>query len=121
MTSPRTRSDTIRVLALLGSVLMFGGWVIVILSAFHHIGNLALVIGVAVVAFGVVLIPAGMDLVAAREVKRNARSIVISAVPAVGLFLVALVTLHTNGPAAVVASLCEIAGMAAYLWAWWAA
>lgn len=107
-------------LALLGSALMFAGWVLAIVPAFRHLQNVAIVVIVAVIGFALVLIPAGMDMMgAASGEKRSLGTIVVSTIPAALLFLITVFALPLETVYRVLAILAELAGMALYLAAWW--
>lgn len=119
-TQPRAQTGS-ALAALLGSVLMFIGWVLAIVPAFHHIQRIALVLGVAVVGFGLVLIPLGLDLflAPASPAKRGLGTLLISMLPAVILYLIVVTVLPVGTVARVLSLLTELGGMLVYGWAWW--
>lgn len=105
------------VVALIGSILMFIGWVLAIVPAFHHFKSIALVVVVAIVAFGLAIIPAGLDIFVPSQ-KRGAATIIFSLIPAIIIFLVAAFVLPIGGIARLLAIISELAGMALYGWTW---
>ncbi len=108
--------------ALIGSLLMFAGWVLAIVPAFHHLGQLWLVLAIALVMFGLVLIPSGLDFYfwpAASDSKRGIGAILWSMIPALVLMLFTVAVLPTAPIVRIVAIVVEIAGMGMYGWAWW--
>jgi hypothetical protein len=116
-----SQSSTVRpwVLALIGSMLMFAGWVLAIVPAFHDLHRVALVVGVAVVGFGLVLIPAGVDFLGNQTAgKRGPRAIIVSMLPSVVLFFITVAVLPLSAIFRVLATICEIGGMAIYGGAW---
>ncbi|MDQ2744255.1 MAG: hypothetical protein M3Z66_18445 [Chloroflexota bacterium] len=108
-------------LALLGSLLMFAGWVLAIVPAFQHIHRVALVVVVAIIGFGIVLVPTGLDLFMAPGPgqKRGLGTLLVSLVPAVALFLITVIVLPLGAFFRGIAIASEFAGMALYGWSRW--
>ncbi len=110
------------VLALVGSILMFCGWILAILPSFQHLRNIALVVVVALIGFGLVLIPSGLDFIwfpARSSQKRGVGVLLISVLPAAMLFLLTVAILPISLAFRVVAVAAEFLGMAIYSRAWW--
>lgn len=106
-------------LALIGSILMFLGWVLAIVPGFRGIKDVAVVIVVAIIGFGVVLIPAGMDLfLQPAQGKRNPAAILISVLPSAILFLITVFVIPMEPLIRVLAIVVEVVGVALYVWAW---
>lgn len=109
-------------LALVGSLLMFCGWIIAILPAFQHLRSIALVVVVALIGFGLVLIPSGLDFIwfpPRSNQKRGIGVLLISILPAALLFLITAVILPISLAFQVIAVVTEFLGMAIYGRAWW--
>lgn len=118
--SPPTR---LVVLALVGSILMFCGWVLAILPSFVHLQNIVFVVVIALIGFGLVLVPSGLDFVwfpARSNQKRGIGVLLISVLPAAVLFLLTVAILPLSLAFRVVAVVAEFLGMAIYSRAWWA-
>lgn len=105
-------------LALVGSILMFAGWMLAIVPAFHHLHRVALVVVVAVIGFGLVLIPAGIDVLTRQPEggKRGPRTIIVSMLPSAVIFFITVAVLQIDVVFRVLAIVCEISGMAIYGW-----
>jgi disulfide bond formation protein DsbB len=117
-------SETLDIgLALLGSILMFAGWVLAIAPAFQHVkhGEIPLILGG--VGFGVVLIPLGLDFLGTpREEtseKRGKGTLVVSLLPAVALFVIVVAVFPLSTLFRILAVAVEFVGMAAYSRAVW--
>jgi len=108
-------------MALLGSILMFAGWVLAIVPAFHHFHRIAIIVIVAVIGFGVVLIPSGLDILGmprdAGE-KRGTVTLLVSMLPAAVLFVITVVVLPLAPVYRILAIVAEVVGMVAFAWAW---
>ena len=110
-------------LALVGSILMFCGWVLAILPAFTYLQNIVLVAVIALIGFGLVLIPAGLDFVwfpSRPNQKRGAGVLLISVLPGALLFLLTVAILTISFAFRVAAVIIEFLGVAIYSRAWWA-
>ncbi|MGH2449234.1 MAG: hypothetical protein ACRDFS_11625 [Chloroflexota bacterium] len=109
-------------LALLGSILLFIGWALAIIPAFHHIHSIALVIAIAVVGSGVALIPAGLDVFVQPAPgpgeKRGVSVLLVSYLPAIILFVVTVTVLPLSGWIRALALLAEGVGLVVYAFAW---
>ncbi len=117
--SPPTRVVT---LALAGSFLMFAGWIFAIVSSFEHLRNVALVVGIAIVGFGLVLIPSGLDFFwfsGRFSQKRGISVLLVSVLPAAILFLLTVIILPISVAIRLVALVAEFVGMAIYSRSWW--
>lgn len=117
--SPPARLVT---LALAGSILMFFGWIFAIVPSFQHLQNIALVVGIALIGFGLVLIPSGLDYFwfpARPDQKRGIGVLLISVLPAAILFLLMVVILPISVVFRVIALVAEFFGMAIYSRSWW--
>jgi hypothetical protein len=100
---------------------MFAGWVLAIIPAFRHVQSIALVLVVAVGAFGLVLIPSGLDIfqLPLADRGRGPMVLVISMLPAAGLFLATVLILPIGPGFRALAIVAECLGMGMYGWAWW--
>ncbi|HET7035206.1 MAG TPA: hypothetical protein VFI42_05930 [Thermomicrobiaceae bacterium] len=108
--------------ALAGALLMFAGWLLAILPAFRHLHRVWLVVVLAVVLYGLVLVPSSLDIFTNRprgNGKRGAGTLAISLVPALAIFVILVVVAPLSLLAGVLAIVVELAGMALYGWAWW--
>lgn len=115
--SSRTRAW---VFGLIGSILMFAGWVLAIVPAFHHLHRVALVVAAAIIGFGLVLIPAGVHFLTSQSEggKRGPGTIVVSMLPSAVIFFITVAVIPLGAVFRVLAILCEIVGMAVYGWSW---
>lgn len=123
-THPRARggpSAGLLALALLGSILMLAGWVLAIVPTFRHVESIALVLAIAVAAFGLVLVPAGLDVfrLPLADAGHGPAVVVASLLPAAALFLATVLTLPIGQVLRAVAVASESLGMGLYGWAWW--
>ncbi len=110
--------------ALLGSLLMFAGWVLAIVPSFQHLNQVWLVTALVVVFFGLVLIPSGLDFFfwsapADSTSKRGVGVIVWSMLPALALMVIAISVLPTPLVTRILAIVTELVGMGLFGWAWW--
>lgn len=108
-------------IALLGSLLMFVGWVLALVPTFHHLSDEWPVVAVALIAFGAVLIPPGADLfnrLGQPGEKRGLFPVLIAVVPAALLYIVVVVILPLATGLRVLAVILELMGMAVFLVAW---
>ena len=104
-------------LALVASILMFCGWVLAILPAFTYLQNIVLVAVIALIGFGLVLIPAGLDFVwfpSRPNQKRGAGVLLISVLPGALLFLLTVAILPLSFVFRVAAVIIEFLGVAIY-------
>ena len=116
----RTPSNGLLVRSLAGALLMFAGWLLAILPVFQHLHRVWLVVVVAVVLYGLVLVPSSLDIFTARaRGKRGAGALAISLVPALAIFVILVVVAPLSFGLAALALAVEVAGMALYGWAWW--
>ncbi|CCF86196.1 hypothetical protein [Nitrolancea hollandica] len=109
-------------LALAGSLLMFAGWIFAIVPSFEHLQNIALVVGIAIVGFGLVLIPSGLDFFwfpGRSGQKRGIGVLLVSVLPAAILFLLTVIILPIGAAIRLVALVAEFVGMAIYSRSWW--
>lgn len=117
-------SSRVLLLALAGSALMFAGWVLAIVGSFDHLRRVALVVAVAVVGFGLVLIPAGLDIVGGQGQpgeKRGLIPLLVTVVPAAVLFVIVVFALPLGAVVRVLAIVLEAAGLVVSGRAWMAA
>ena len=115
--SPSTASLA---LALAGALLMFAGWLLAILPVFRNLRHLWLVVAVAVLVYGLVLVPSSLDIfVTRRGGKRGPGTLAVSLVPAVVIFLILVFAEPLHAVASALAIAIELAGIAIYGWAWW--
>lgn len=117
-------SSRVLLLALAGSALMFAGWVLAIVGSFDHVRRVALVVAVAVVGFGLVLIPAGLDIVGGQGQpgeKRGLIPLLVTVVPAAVLFVIVVFALPLGAVVRVLAIVLEAAGLVVSGRAWMAA
>jgi hypothetical protein len=109
-------------LAVAGSILMFLGWILAIVPTFRDLGSVWPIVLLALIAFAVVLIPPGVDLFARPATpghKRGPIPVLISTLPAAGLFLITVFELPLAAGVRAAAIVLELVGMAVYVWAWW--
>ncbi|HEX6800359.1 MAG TPA: hypothetical protein VF116_21790 [Ktedonobacterales bacterium] len=112
------------VLALIASVLMFAGWVLAIVPAFHDLAGVVVVLILGLLLFALVLIPAGMDALyperpSMRGAKRGLFAAVLAVLPAVALIVLTAVVMPIAPIFAVLAIAAEVLGIALYLWDWY--
>lgn len=107
--------------ALLGSLLMFIGWVLAIVPTFHDLASEWPVVVVALLAFGAILIPPGADIFyrpGQPGQKRGLFPVLIAAVPAAVLFIVVVAVLPLAPLLRVLAVVLELIGMAIFMASW---
>lgn len=125
MSTLRGNSSTNFVLSLagVGSILTFAGWVLALAPAFHRASNVTLVVVFAVVGFGLVLVPAGLDIITPSRPDRKGRrmSVVVAIIPALVIFGVVAATLPIGRGFLIAAIVAEVVGVLIYGWAWWLA
>ncbi|HZS94700.1 MAG TPA: hypothetical protein VFA78_07875 [Chloroflexota bacterium] len=110
-------------LALIGSILMFAGWVLAIVPVFHHAKDFILPLVLGIIGFGIVLVPAGLAFFATvREPaeKRGVGVVIVSILPAAVLFVITVAAFPLAPLFRVLALVAEFIGMGAYGWAFWA-
>jgi hypothetical protein len=84
--------------------------------------SIALVIGIALIAFALVLIPSSFDVFrvpATLEPKRGLSTLLVSLLPAGLLFLLIVFRLPIGALFRVLAIIAEFLGLGFYGWAWW--
>lgn len=116
-----TRSHGVA-LAVAGSLLMFLGWIVAIVPTFHDLRSVWPVVVIALIAFGVVLIPPGLDVFwrpGEPGQKTGLFPVLIAALPAALLFIVAVGVLPLSTGLQVLAIALELGGIVVYLGAWW--
>lgn len=110
-------------LALIASVLMFAGWVLAIVPAFHDLAGVVVVLILGLLLFALVLIPAGMDVLYPGRpragAKRGLFAAVLAVLPAVALIVLTAVVMPIAPIFAVLAIAAEVLGIALYLWDWY--
>lgn len=110
-------------MALIGSILMFAGWVLAIVPVFHHVKDFILPLVFGIIGFGIVLIPAGLAFFATAQEpseKRGVGVVIVSILPAAVLFVVTVAAFPLPTLFRVLALVAEFTGMGAYGWAFWA-
>ena len=111
-------------LDLVASILMFAGWVLAIVPAFHDLAGVIVVLILGLLLFALILIPAGMDaLYPERPVhgaKRGLLNALVSVLPAVALIVLTAIVMPIAPIFAVLAIAAEALGIALYLWDWYA-
>lgn len=111
-------------LAFVASALMFAGWVLAIVPAFHDLAGVIVVLVLGLLLFALVLIPAGMDALyperPLRGEKRGIGAALIAVLPAVALIVLTAVTMPIAPAFAALAIIAEVLGIALYLGAWYA-
>jgi hypothetical protein len=101
---------------------MFFGWIFAIVPSFDHLRSIALVVGIAIIGFGLVLIPSGLDFFwfpGRSGQKRGIGVLLVSVLPAAILFLITVVILPISATIRLVALVAEFVGMAIYSRSWW--
>lgn len=118
---PQSSGTHVWVFGLISSILMFAGWVLAIVPAFQDLHRVGLVVAAAVIGFGLVLIPAGVNFLTKRpeEGKHGPRTIAVSMIPSAVIFLIMVAIIPIDAIFRVLAIVCEVAGMAIYGWSWW--
>ena len=111
-------------LALIASVLMFSGWVLAIVPAFHDLAGVVVVLILGLLLFALVLIPAGMDALyperlSMRGAKRGLFSAIVAVLPAVALIVLTALVMPIAPIFAILAIAAEVLGIAIYLWDWY--
>lgn len=110
-------------LALVASVLMFAGWALAIVPAFHDLAGIVVVLVLGLLLFALVLIPAGMDALYPERPKRGSKrglgAALIAVLPAVALIVLTAVVMPIAPIFAVLAIVAEVVGIALYLWDWY--
>ncbi len=118
---PQSSQESLWVFGLIGSILMFAGWVLAIVPAFHDLHHVGLVVAAAIIGFGLVLIPAGVNFLTSQPAggKRGPGTMVASMTPSAVIFFITVAVVPLGAIVRVLAILCEVAGMAVYGWSWW--
>ena len=110
-------------LALVASILMFTGWVLGIVPAFHDLAGIIVGLVLGLLLFAFVLMPAGMDALhpvgSRRDAKRGLVTAILSVLPAVGLIMLTAAVMPIHPFFAFLAIAAEVLGIALYLWAWY--
>lgn len=110
-------------LALLGSVLMFVGWVLAIVPTFHQVKDVILPVVLGIIGFGIVLVPAGLEFFGRSQEapgeKRGVGVVFVSILPAAILFAIAVAAFPLSALFRILAVAVELIGMVAYGWAIW--
>ncbi len=112
-------------LAFVASVLMFAGWVLAFVPAFHDIAGVIVVLILGLLLFALVLIPAGVDALSperprTRGAKRRLPSAIVAMLPAVALIVLTAIVMPIAPVFAALAIAAEVLGIALYLWDWYA-
>ncbi|HZU12682.1 MAG TPA: hypothetical protein VFB58_07565 [Chloroflexota bacterium] len=108
-------------LAFAGSILMFIGWVLALVPAFRLKTHPEIVVPlvIAVIAFGVVLIPAGLQFLGEPGRRRGVSVVFASLVPAALLFILVVVFFPLQPGFRALAIVAEFLGLAGYGWAFY--
>lgn len=111
--------------AFVASLLMFVGWALAIVPAFHDLAGIIVVLILGLLLFALVLIPAGMDALyperpPRRGAKRGLAAAIFAVLPAVALIVLTAVVMPIAPIFAILAIAAEVVGIALYLWDWYA-